>query len=526
MHSIRSRLALLFIAVTTVALAAFGLYGQLTLSKELQVRFEETMEETQTRLSISLPALLWEFNVVNALATLESEMLPSDVQAIQVFDRRNNLFVSASRSADGKIEARGTTLPAKAIQRETSLRYSAAKSDTVASQAGAQGEIIGRVVMYFSDDSIHAALRKDIVRRVAETLLIDLVLVVALVLSLRIVFDPLKRLRDALFELADHESESIEELPETQNNEFGEVIQGFNKTQRKLKQVIERRTQAEESARAAMVSAEQALANLQTAQQSLVQAEKMASLGGLVAGVAHEINTPVGITITGASILMDATQTLKASMERGPLRKSDIVALVARLEEGTQLIMNNAQRAAQLIQNFKQVAADQTSEMRRPYELGEYIGEVMSSLGPHLRRSNVQVKVGFTDRVELDGYPGAMAQVLTNLTTNALAHAFDEDATSATLTIDAQVQGDMVTMRFSDNGRGIPAEYVGKIFDPFFTTKRGQGGTGLGLNIIHNILVKQFGGAISVASTLGQGTTFELTFPRVTPDTGNSHAST
>lgn len=512
MHSIRSRLALLFITVTTVTLAVFGLYGQLSLSKALQAQFEQTMEQTQARLSISLPVQLWDFNESNALAILESEMLPPDVRAILVFDRRGKLFASTTRADDGKIVSGGSDVPKNAIQRETPLKYSAESATQ-----NPDRELVGRAVVYFSDDSIRATLREDIARRVAEILLIDLVLVVALVLSLRIVFEPLKKLRDALFELADHESESIEELPETQKNEFGEVIQGFNKTQRKFQQVIARRTQAEESARAAMVSAEAALASLQTAQQSLVQAEKMASLGGLVAGVAHEINTPVGITITGASVLIDATATLKASMEGGALRKSDIMALVAKLDEGTQLIMSNAQRAAQLIQNFKQVAADQTSEMRRPYELGEYIGEVMSSLGPRLRRSNVRVHVAFTNRVELDGYPGAMAQVLTNLTTNALAHAFDEDATGSTLTVDAQVQDDMVTMRFSDNGRGIPPEHVSKVFDPFFTTKRGQGGTGLGLNIIHNILVKQFGGSITVASTVGQGTTFEMKFPRVTP---------
>lgn len=514
MHSIRFRLSVLFIVVTTLTLAIFGLYGHIQLSRDLNTSFAQLQEGTVTRLSISVPSPMWDMNTAVGQTILAAEMLPAEVRAIQVFDAEARIFASAFRDNEGHIISDSTQIKVDGIPVEAKLyRQTGAKAGVGAAPSGPS---LGHIVVYFSRHKIEEALRTNAIRRIFEVLVIDALLVLVLTRSLQMVFAPIGQLRDALMDLAHHDSEEVEELPETQQNEFGEVVKGFNQTQRKLKQVIERRRQAEEATRAESAKTEQAYVALQVAQESLLQAEKMASLGGLVAGVAHEINTPVGITLTSASVLMEATDRLSQSMADGGMKKSEIVAYIATASEGTRLIMKNAERAAHLIQSFKQVAADQTSEQRRDYELKEYIDEVMSSLHPKLRQAHVQVKMICPASIKLDGYPGAMAQVLTNLTMNTMAHAFT--ASGGEIEIAATQVGDTVSLTFTDNGRGIPQENLGKVFDPFFTTRRGQGGTGLGLNIVYNIMSKQFGGTISVQSELGKGTCFTLRFPISSPN--------
>eukprot|EP01034_Spumella_vulgaris_P032339 gene32339-39927_t len=256
-------------------------------------------------------------------------------------------------------------------------------------------------------------------------------------------------------------------------------------------------------------------------------AERLASLGGLVAGVAHEINTPVGIALTSASILSEATEKVHQSVAEGAIKKSDILKYLETAGESTKLIMNNAYRAAHLIHSFKQIAVDQVSEVRRRFELREYIGEVVSSLQPKLKKTHIQVDINCPVEIVLDSYPGALAQVITNLTLNCVEHAFEPEA-EGHIAINVKLDGDWVEMQVVDNGKGIPPDMLDKVFDPFVTTRRGQGGTGLGLNIVFNLIAKQFAGTITVTSTLGQGASFVLRIPRVTPiegeDSGRPHA--
>ncbi|MBY0446149.1 MAG: HAMP domain-containing histidine kinase [Burkholderiales bacterium] len=500
MHSIRIRLIVLFIVITTSILAAFGIYAQALLSRELEQRFEQLQQETISRLAISLPRSLWDLSPASAQRILAAEMLPKEVLGILVIDLDGQQFVQASRDENNKLlkqwSAKGPYLSRPIYQ------------DVDKPQATASN-LIGKVTVYFTREHIDTALRENIRRRVLEILVIDLILLFALTISLRMVFIPLAQLRDALFALSRHDGDEVEELVETQRSEFGEVVQGFNHTQRKLKRIMARRRQAEEAT-------QQAFTDLQAAQVSLLQSEKMASLGGLVAGVAHEINTPVGIVLTSASVLNDATHLLHKSISNGAIRKSEVIQYMETAQQASQLIMSNAERAATLIQSFKQVAVDQTSEQRRKYQLKEYIDEITSSLHPALKQSGTQVTVICHNDIVLEGYPGAMAQVLTNLTMNALAHAFIA-GDKGQIEILAEQIGPSVRMLFKDNGRGISEDHLGKIFDPFFTTRRGQGGTGLGLNIVFNIINKQFGGTIDVLSTPNNGTCFVLLFPCISP---------
>ncbi|WP_188259446.1 sensor histidine kinase [Azospirillum tabaci] len=268
--------------------------------------------------------------------------------------------------------------------------------------------------------------------------------------------------------------------------------------------------------------AETALADLREAQEAMVRAEKLASLGALVAGVAHEINTPVGIAVSCASHLSDATAGLRRRAQSGELSKADFSRYLATATDTTALILTNCERAAKLIASFKQVAVDRASAERRAVNLNRYIQETLVSLEPKLRQGRHTISVSCPDGLVVDSYPGALSQILTNLVMNSVTHAFVDaqgaEGQGGALTITVQEpEPGTVRLVYSDDGRGIPADHLPRIFDPFFTTRRGEGGSGLGLHIVHNLAVGALKGAISVDSAPGQGTRFVLTFPRSTP---------
>lgn len=283
-----------------------------------------------------------------------------------------------------------------------------------------------------------------------------------------------------------------------------------------LEQKIEARTQALSQKNAELHIT---LSSLRQTQEQLVESAKLASLGQLVAGVAHEINTPVGVSVTGASTLAEETTRLKALFQSGEMKRSDLDAYVGTAATISKLLLSNMERAATLIQSFKDVAVDQTSEERRIFHLKTYIDEVLSNLSPMLRRSEHRMTVHCDETIEIDTYPGALAQIITNFVMNALLHAFPGDMPGEMLIVVRNVyakglETDLIELRFSDNGNGIPQKNLTKIFDPFFTTMRGRGGSGLGLNIIHNLVTGSLQGQISVESQVGVGTTFIVRFPR------------
>lgn len=265
------------------------------------------------------------------------------------------------------------------------------------------------------------------------------------------------------------------------------------------------------------------VADLRRTQAELVQAEKMASLGQLVAGVAHEINTPVGTALTAASHLEERARSFAAVVAGGQIRRSELERFIERAGEVSRLLLSNLERAAGLIREFKQVAVDQTSAERRSFDLGEYLEGVLVSLGPNYRRTPHSVTLRCPDGIVMDSFPGAVSQVVTNLVINALAHAFPEGkAGSVTLLVAPGPEPGRVILDFADDGVGIPPENIGRIFDPFFTTRRGAGGSGLGLHIVYNLVTASLGGQITVDSTPGQGTRFTVILPLVAPEAGPS----
>jgi len=258
------------------------------------------------------------------------------------------------------------------------------------------------------------------------------------------------------------------------------------------------------------------LRRLQETQDQLVQAEKQASLGRLVAGLAHEINTPIGIGVTTASHFQESAQGLARSLAAGTMTRSELGRFTADCESASKILLNNLTRAANLVQSFKRVAADQTSDERRTIALRSYLEDVLLSLHPQLRKTSHKVELDCDRQLQLDTIPGALSQVLTNLVVNSLVHAFDEGQ-KGLIRISAEANPGGVLIRYSDNGKGIPPEHLTHIFEPFFTTRRGQGGTGLGLHIVYNLVHALLRGTVLVNSTAGQGTTFTIQLPQHLP---------
>lgn len=256
-----------------------------------------------------------------------------------------------------------------------------------------------------------------------------------------------------------------------------------------------------------------ALDQLTTAHKQLVESEKMASLGGLVAGVAHEINTPVGIGVTAASHLEDKTKNILVEYKAGGLKRASLEQYLNVCDESTRMILSNLKRAAELIRSFKQVAVDRSTEDRRVFHLRAYLDEILMSLRPHLKKTEHTVSVICDPKLIMDSYPGALSQIITNLVMNSLVHAF-EPGEAGRITISAAQDRDQVQINYADNGKGIPNENLDKIFEPFYTTRRGRGGTGLGLHILYNLVTQKLGGTVRCESTPGQGTSFTLLLPQ------------
>jgi len=256
---------------------------------------------------------------------------------------------------------------------------------------------------------------------------------------------------------------------------------------------------------------EESLVQLRKTQTQLIQSEKMAALGGLVAGVAHEINTPVGVGVTAASHLAMKVQEYHERYKSGQLTREDFEVFLKTICTGADMIVSNLRRAADLIRSFKQVSVDQSNEEQRVFKVKPYINDVLQSLVPKFKRTQHTITVHCSDELLLCSYPGVFSQIITNLLMNSLEHGF-EDKEKGEIVIDIFQQEEKFLFKYTDNGKGIASEHLKKIFEPFFTTKRGKGGTGLGMHIVYNLVTQTLGGQIECTSILGQGTTFQLWF--------------
>lgn len=510
MNSIRRRLIIYFVIIITLILGLSGAYSYIRISTNLANDLQRSGKSLKSRLETSLPAPLWNFDDYQLDRILDSEMQSSKIAQISI--EVNGRLIAGRKNTNNRIE-RIQALPENTPHE---IKFDIFYQDNFQHP-------IGTVRVQLSNNEMNEQLHRLVLEKLIEIALLDIVILLALTRSLTLLLvRPLQQLHRMLC-LAETQTDEEDpktslHLPESKYIEFADLTSVYNRIAGRLLNDLRKRKETEEGMRQAKEAAETAYTQLRDAQDSLVQAEKLASLGGLVAGIAHEINTPVGVILTGASVLSEESILFRQHFEAGNIKKSEVQQYCETATQSAALILSNAERAAELIQSFKRVAVDQTSEARRTFELKQYLDEVILSLRPAMKHQLIDIDVFCPEAINIDGYPGAFSQIITNMVTNALHHAFDPYRKDrGNISISAKLERGMVHMCFADNGCGIQPEHLSRIFDPFFTTRRGSGGSGLGLNIVYNLVTQTLGGTIAVNSSPENGTMFNIAFPAIAP---------
>jgi len=314
------------------------------------------------------------------------------------------------------------------------------------------------------------------------------------------------------------------------DDEIGKLYDGFNRmlvqiqarkdaTQKaqnelfnlneKLEELVQSRTQ---NLNDLNIELKDSIDTIKKTQSQLIQSEKMAALGGLVAGVAHEINTPIGLSVTGITHLQDSSVDLKKLYQNNDMSQDDFEDYLDTNIQLCESIYLNLRRGAELVASFKKVASDQSIEEKRSFKLKKYLEQVLISLRNKLKQTKISVDIICDDKLVIFSDAGAIAQIVTNLIINSLIHAFDKND-NGKITLSVTSENNRIIMIYTDNGKGIKEDILPKVFNPFFTTNREAGGTGLGLNIVYNIVTSTLGGEISIKSKVGICTTFTISLP-------------
>jgi len=506
MNSIKSKLRVWLMAGVTLIVAINGLLSYQQNSSQDEEDYQSQRASLRARLALALPHGVWQMDDSYTRLTLDAELGWSSVLAIRITGDAGLNIGRIHNTTGGLRDMAPSETPASDDQLQVPIIYQSR-------------EKLGVATVYLSRAQLEHRQWMHLLSILLEIVILDVLIFFVMTYNLnRFVFAPLNRLQEALNRAASSDDTSASRITQQTQDEFGAVTHSFNRIVDRISADLAMRTAAEAQARQEKDNAEQALHQLVQTQQTLVETERLASLGGLVAGVAHEINTPVGISLTTASHLATATLHINEKLESGGVKKSDFQAYLDTAKECCELILSNAEKAANLIHSFKQVAVDQTSEQRRDFQLNDYLNEIVTSLKPRFKRAQTSIHIECEDDLLLDSYPGAISQVLTNLLVNAVVHGFDEKP-GGNIDILAERTGNgEVRISIKDNGKGIPAEFLNRIFDPFFTTKRGSGGSGLGLHIVYNIIRQRLGGNIEVHSQPGHGSTFIITMPCIAPE--------
>ena len=495
---------LLIVVVMSVALPATltGLYlirENFTRTVEQDSRIAATNYVELLQAGMTMP--LWNIAADLGQPLIESVSIDPSIVSIHVRGGDDATFLSYEASSD----LVGDLGLASLINLSRDIIY--------------EGELLGRVDIAYSIEEARSRAENE--SRLLITILISqLVFTVALMsFSLRRrVINPLNQLEVAAAGIATGDLRTS--IPSQKNDEFGALSKQLEKMRGSLESsfsTLEERVR-ERTADLVDVNVElkETLDQLQHAQGNLVQSEKLAALGSLVAGVSHELNTPIGNGLTVASSMQDSTSQAQKLMESG-ITRTALVDYLNDMEEGSSLAVASLERASELVAGFKQVAMDRTSEQRREFNLASVLREVTLTSSPAFKNTPYITEVICDEEIHLDSFPGPLGQIITNLLNNALIHAFD-GATKGNIMIYGEfLDSENVQMRICDDGCGISPENITRIFDPFFTTKLGAGGNGLGMHIVHNIVSGMLGGVIKVESELGRGTTFIIDMPLKAP---------
>lgn len=504
-HSILWRVILYF-SLASIAMSVLGSGAILAWNYHKQLQsYEQKLSQIRSGYAESLGSSLWFYDEVQLHSQIKGILNLSGVRYVRVSDNLNMNIENGERPHSGDINR----LP---------LAFN--------------GKDIGVLEIAFD----HELLLQQAMDTAASSMTAQLLSLLFLTLLLGyIVYNLLNRrisllAREVQQRLHSHTFAPLSVTETGQQDEIDTLVRAFNALSAQMNDELQQKTQAQQQLKVINQELEhrvadrtrnlqqtvdelnQTLHQLHTAQSKLIEAEKLSSLGSMVAGIAHEINTPLGLCITIHSFIDDHFQELKQRFDAGEMRKQDFTDFLAMLDESLTILHKNQQRAAQLIKSFKQVSEDQTGEHIRHFQLREYLDEILETLSPRFKQTRHRVEIDCAADLWLETYPGAISQIITNLILNSLLHGF-EHKEEGTISIQAALERGKLVLHYRDNGCGLSAEARQKIFDPFYTTKRGQGGTGLGMHLVYSIVHQRLQGRIDIIDS-AQGAAFRLELPQ------------
>ncbi|RMB04495.1 sensor histidine kinase [Eilatimonas milleporae] len=521
--SFRLKILLGIALIEVLLLGALVFSGLEALTESAGIQLEKRARATARLLATAGHEAIIAEDLATLSAILDEAVRDRDIVFARFVDDRGDLLAQAiSAGADGETGSRQGTENGAAIGLTPAQSWGIGFLDhtvrdgviAVSQPVVVAGAVFGRVDVSLSRYSV-AKAQSDALTRMSLIALANLALVAVFALLIgRVLTRQLTLLKDGANKLA--HGELGYQIDILSRDELGTTASVMNRMSSDLKDLYENlekkvaaRTHQSDLANRHL---KKTIAALRETRDQLIEQEKLASLGRLVAGVAHEINTPVGVGLTAASYLQEETADFNGAMAGGTAGKEDLQAYMDTSMQASEIILHNLNRASALISSFKQVAVDRTNQERRLFNLKDYIAELVVSLAPVLRGKRHEVTVTGDPGIEIDSYPGAISQIITNLVVNAVRHAYG-DRQAGCMTIDTTSDDAVFTIEFRDDGKGIPEDNINRIFDPFFTTSRESGGTGLGLNIVYNLTVQLLKGRILCESTAGHGTCFKITCP-------------
>ncbi len=518
--------------VVSAAIFGLALFSSLTTSFEASRRMktyliEQGQQVAQNLARQSTLALLYQ-SADNAETALKTTLAFPDVLQVRILDARGKVLAEQHKNntkpVTGALAHSGTT--DSILQGETGdeLYFAVPVLSEVSQNSPFETEeqkqtLLGSVQVVVGKGSLNRLVFSLFVGNILVTLAFAALLLWLIQRVTRQLMRPLVDLSQ-LMRRAESGESNMRATPNGPQDiaemgiAFNKMMDVLEEREFQLEQRVQRRTLKLEQANQDL---EATLATIKSMQTELHRSEKMAALGSLVAGVAHELNTPIGNCVTVASAMKDHAQSLLKEMQDGTMRRSTLERTLADSAEGADMLVRNLDRASELIGSFKRVAVDRSSNLRRHFDLSQNLSEILITLEPMYKKTPYVMQRDLATGIDMDSYPGPLGQVITNFISNALAHGFDGRG-HGTMRLSCRALGeDTVEIAFSDDGIGIPPQYQTRVFDPFFTTKLGQGGSGLGMNIVYNIVTGIMGGKIELASTHETGTTFTLTLPRSAP---------
>ncbi len=519
----KAKLISLMIGVTFISLLVASSGLAIIQIKNFRNSLEQSTISNAAILAFNLaPALVFD-DKDSAKQLLSSFKTSPHVNTANVYKINDqNELTLITRFPEGTFDAPATNI------RDYLTPYFNGRAHQLTYPIELDGDVIGYIYIQSTFSQIDE-FKSEMTKTFIITMLVCLLL--ALVISLkfqRILLRPLSNLV-ALTEKISRNKDYSLRVENTSGDEFSHLAHSFNHMLEKIQKRDHRQKEVEDEIRQLNLHLEDkvhersielekanesllgTLDELNRSQKQLVEREKMASLGGLVAGIAHEVNTPIGIGVTAVSHLGELLRQLESRYDTNNIRKTDMTQFFENANEGVSITSRNLARAADLVQSFKQVAVDQSSDNVRSFAIKEYFHEILMSLRPQLKKVAHKIDLECEDNLIVRCNPGAVSQILTNLIMNSLIHGF-EGIEQGSMSIVIKKTDQHVCITYADDGVGMAPEALERIFEPFYTTRRGQGGSGLGTHLVYNLVTQSLHGSISARSALGEGLKFEINF--------------